>query len=69
MHKSRLSEEQIAMAVKQEEAGKPVSAVCRKLKITKATFYRWKKKHGNFGVLELCELRQLREENRKLTPA
>ena len=31
-----------------------------------ATFYRWKKKFGGLGVPELRELRQLREENRKL---
>ena len=66
MRRSRFTEEQITMALRQAEAGTPVGAVCRKLEITEATFYRWKKKYGGLGVPELRELRQLREENRKL---
>jgi putative transposase len=34
--------------------------------VSEATFYRWKKRYGSLGVSELRELRQLREENRKL---
>jgi putative transposase len=37
-----------------------------KLGVTETTFYRWKKRYGNLGVPELRELRQLREENRRL---
>jgi putative transposase len=66
MRKSRYSEEQIAMALRQGEVGTPVGDICRKLGITEATFYRWKKRFGSLGVPELRELRQLREENRKL---
>ncbi len=40
--------------------------ICRKLGVTKTTFYRWKKKFGGLGVPELRELRQLREEKRRL---
>jgi putative transposase len=40
--------------------------VCRKLGVSEATYYRWKKRYGSLGVSELRELRQLREENRKL---
>ncbi len=40
--------------------------ICRKLEITEATFYRWKRKFGDLGVSELRELRQLRDENRRL---
>ena len=66
MRKSRYSEEQIAMALRQAEAGTSVGDICRKLGITEATFYRWKKRFGSLGVLELRELRQLRDENRRL---
>lgn len=40
--------------------------ICRKLGITEATFYRWKKTYAGVILCELRELRQLREENRRL---
>lgn len=66
MRRSKFTEEQISMALRQAEAGTPVIDICRKLEITETTFYRWKKKYGGLGVPELRELKQLREENRKL---
>lgn len=66
MRRSRFSEEQIAIALRQADAGTPVAEICRKLEISETTFFRWKKKFGGLGVSELRELKQLREENRKL---
>jgi putative transposase len=66
MRKSKFTEEQVALALRQAEAGTPVEEICRKLGITEATFYRWKRKFGGLGVPELRELRQLRDENRRL---
>jgi putative transposase len=66
VRKSRFTEEQIAVALRQGEAGTPVAEICRKLGVTEATYYRWKRKYGGLGVSELRELRQLREENRRL---
>ena len=66
MRKSRFTEEQIAMALRQGEAGTPIEEICRKLGIAEATFYRWKKQFGSLGVSELRELRQLRSENHQL---
>jgi len=43
-----------------------VGGICRKLVITEATFYRWKKTYAGLDLGELRELRQLREENRRL---
>ncbi len=66
VRKSRFTEEQIAVALRQAEAGTPVGELCRRLGITETTFYRWKRKYGGLGVSELRELRQLRDENRRL---
>ncbi len=66
MRTSRFSVEQIALALRQVDAGAPVGDICRKLEIAEATFYRWKRKFGDLGVSELRELRQLRDENRRL---
>src|SRR5690242_1024540 len=66
MRRSKYTEEQIAMALRQAEAGTPITEICRKLEITDTTFYRWKKKVGGLGIPELRELKQLRDENRKL---
>jgi putative transposase len=66
MRRSKFTEEQIAMALRQAEAGTAVGEICRKLGISQATFFRWKKSYGGLGVSELRELRQLREENRRL---
>lgn len=43
-----------------------VGEVCRELGITETTFYRWKRKFGGISSPELRELRQLRDENRRL---
>lgn len=66
MKKSRFTEQQIAYALRQAESGISVDEITRKMGITQATFYRWKKKFSGMGVAELRRLRQLEEENKKL---
>jgi|SRR5690606_12381454 len=66
MKKSKFTEAQIAFAIKQAETGTRVEEVCRKMGISEATFYNWKKKYGGLGVSELRRLRQLEEENVQL---
>jgi putative transposase len=66
MKKSKFTDEQIAFALKQSETGVKVAEVCRKMGISEATFYNWKKKYGGLGVSELRRLKQLEEENRQL---
>ena len=66
MKRSKFTEQQIAYALKQAELGTPVEEVCRKMGISDATFYNWKKKYGGLGPSELRRLKQLEEENVKL---
>ena len=66
MKKTKFTDEQIAFALRQAETGTRVKEVCRKMGISEATFYNWKKKYGGLGVSELRRLKQLEEENRQL---
>ncbi|WP_460675343.1 IS3 family transposase, partial [Larkinella ripae] len=66
MKKTKFTEAQIVFALKQAETGVAVVEVCRKMGISEATFYNWKKKYTGLGVSELRRLRQLEEENRQL---
>lgn len=66
MKKSRYTESQVTYALRQADAGTPVSDVCRSLGISEATFYNWRKKYGSMGASEVRRLRQLEEENSRL---
>ena len=66
MKRKRYTDEQIAYALRQAESGTPVTEICRKLGVSQHTFYTWRRKFAGMGVAELRELRQLREENKKL---
>lgn len=67
MKKSRYTEEQIAFALRQAEGGTSVADLCRQMGVSEASFYVWKKKYGKLGLSEIRELRQLRDENARLT--
>ena len=60
------SEEQIVYAIRQVEAGKKVTDVCREMGVSAQAFYSWKRRYAGVGISELRELRQLRDENRQL---
>jgi putative transposase len=66
MRTSKFTPEQILQALRQAEAGTVVGEICRKLGVTETTFDRWKKQYAGLGVSEVRELKQLREENRRL---
>lgn len=66
MKKSKFTEAQIVFALKQSEQGVTVEEICRKMGVSEATFYNWKKKYGGLGVSELRELRMLKDENTRL---
>jgi putative transposase len=52
---------QAPSALKQCEAGAKTGEICRKLGISQATLYLWKRQYAGLGGQELHELRQLRE--------
>lgn len=66
MKKSRFTEGQIISAIKEYEAGKAITDICRGLGVNKATFYNWKKKYGGMEAQDLKRLKELEEENRRL---
>jgi putative transposase len=66
MKRSKFSEEQIAYALRQGEAGTPVGNICRQLGVSEATFYVWKKRYGHLGLGEVRRVRQLEDENARL---
>jgi len=66
MKRKRYTDEQIAYALRQAESGTTVTEICRKLGVSQQTFYTWRRKFAGMGIAELRELRQLREENKKL---
>ena len=66
MKKTRFTEQQIAFALKQAETGTSVAEVVRKMGVSEATFYNWKKKYGGLSITELRRLKQLEEENARL---
>jgi putative transposase len=66
MKASKFSEAQIAFVLKQAEDGTAIGEVCRKVGISEATFYNWRKRYAGLLPSEVKRLRQLEEENGKL---
>ena len=66
MKRKKFTEEQIAGVLRQAEAGVSVKDLCRSHGFTEQTYYRWKRQYEGMGVSELRELKQTREENKKL---
>lgn len=66
MARSKFSEEQIIYCLKQVDAGGNAGEVCRKMGVSQATFYKWKKKYAGMGVSEAKKIRSLEDENARL---
>ena len=64
--KKRYTNEQIVYVLKQAENGEKITDLCRKMGVSEATFYNWRKRFNGMSVSEIREMRQLREENAKL---
>ena len=66
MKKKRFTDQQIAYALRLADQGTRVADICRRLGVSEATFYAWKKKFAGMGVSELRRVKQLEDENRQL---
>ena len=66
MKAKKYSEEQIIGALQEVDRGSKVDDVCRRLGVSKVTFYRWKAKFSGMQVSDAKRLRQLEDENRLL---
>ena len=66
MKRTRSPDEQIIGILKEHEAGKPVSELCRKHGVSDASIYKWKAKFGGMDVSEAKRLKTLEDENTKL---
>ena len=66
MKASKFSDAQKAFILKQGDDGVPVAEICRKERISQATYFNWRKKYAGLMPSEMRRLRQLEEENAKL---
>ena len=64
--KRKFTDAQICVVLKEIENGAKVEDLCRKLGVSDATIYNWKKRYGGLQAPEIKKLRQLEEENGKL---
>ena len=66
MRKSKFSETQIVVILKDAESGVPVADLLRKHGVSKATFFKWRSKYGGATVSDVKRLRELEAENAQL---
>jgi putative transposase len=66
MRKSKFSESKIVSLLKEAEAGRKVSDICREYGISNNTFYQWRSKFGGMEASDIRRLKELQEENEKL---
>ena len=64
--KRKFTDAQISVVLKELDSGARVEDLCRKLGVSDATIYNWKKKYKGLEAPEMRRLRQLEDENAKL---
>ncbi|MCL2313029.1 MAG: transposase [Firmicutes bacterium] len=66
MKNPKFSETQITRCLKEYECGKNVVDICQEMKISKNTFYLWKKKYSGMDADLLRKHKELERENSAL---
>ena len=66
MKASKFSDAQKMYILKQGDEGLPVAEICRKARISSATYFNWKKKYAGLLPDEMRRLKQLEDENNRL---
>ena len=68
--RKRFTAEQIIPMLREAEVelarGVTVASVCRKLNITEATYYRWRKEYGSLRIDQAKRLKVIEKENTQL---
>jgi putative transposase len=64
--KKRFTETQIIGVLKEAEAGKKVTDLCRQHGVSEATYYNWKAKFGGMSISDAQRLKALEAENGQL---
>ncbi len=67
MKTSQFSDAQGAFILKQGDEGVTVAEICRKAGISQATCFNWKEKYAGMLPPEMKKLKQLEDENARLT--
>jgi putative transposase len=66
----KLKPEQIIGRLREAEVmisqGATVDEVCRKIEVTRQTYYRWRKEYGGMRTDQAYRLKQLEKENARL---
>ena len=66
MKKSRFTEGQIMVILKQHEAGVPTPDLAREYNISSASIYQWRAKYGGMDASMMKRLKELEAENTRL---
>ena len=66
MKKSRFTDSQILVILKQAENGAPVTELCRQHGMSSAAFYKWRSKYGGMDASLMARMKELEQENARL---